>query len=362
MMKTIFVLLIFLAAVTGIRAQEVQAKALVETLYSSQRTAKGAPFAATAVSENAQTLADGNRIVRRSTSKLFRDSEGRYRREDMQRTLGVADYSVPVQESITIIDPVAGFVYTLNPKENTGRKSPYRAPFVYTVAPDAAYKLRIAELDKVRAYTLETQKETTAATPEAAKAKAERDAQRVEQQAERLKAMAERQAERASTMAARQAELETAVTARGFSVTAPFAVSSKYETKTESLGVQNIEGVQAEGTRSVTTIPAGAIGNERPIEIVYEKWYSKDLQMIVMSKHSDPRSGEQTYRLTEIRREEPALILFSPPAEYKITEASMPKARVLVSPKPVTPVLVKVAPTAPKPATAPVQKNPNDEQ
>src|SRR6185369_4065660 len=368
MMKTIFVLLIFLGAVIGVGAQEAQEKALVEkvrveTVYSSQRNVKGAPFAATAVSENVQTLADGNRIVRRSTSKLFRDSEGRYRREDMQRTLGVADYSVPVQESITIIDPVAGFVYTLNPKENTGRKSPYRAPFVYTVAPDAAaYKLRIAELDKVRAYTLETQKETTAATPEAAKAKAERDAQKVEQQAERLKAMAERQAERASTMAARQAELETAVTARGFSVTAPFAVSSKYETKTESLGVQNIEGVQAEGTRSVTTIPTGAIGNERPIEIVYEKWYSKDLQMIVMSKHSDPRSGEQTYRLTEIRREEPALILFSPPAEYKITEASMPKARVLVSPKPVTPVLVKVAPTAPKPATAPVQKNPNDEQ
>ena len=66
-MKTIFVLLIFLGAVTGVRAQEAQEKALVEkvrveTVYSSQRNVKGAPFAATAVSENAQTLADGNRI------------------------------------------------------------------------------------------------------------------------------------------------------------------------------------------------------------------------------------------------------------------------------------------------------------
>ena len=369
-MKTIFVLLLFLGAVTGVRAQEkalvqtaLAERALVETIYGSQRTTKGAPFSAIAVSENTQTLADGNRIVRRSTSKLFRDSEGRYRREDMQRTLGVADYSVPVQESITIIDPVAGFVYTLDPKENTGRKSPYRAPFVYALAPDAAaYKFKIAELDKIRAYTVEAQKEATAATTETDRAKAERDAQRSEQQAERLKVMVARQAEMAKTMAARQAERETIIAARELSVRAPFAVSSKYETNSESLGVQNIEGVQADGTRSITTIPAGAIGNERPIEIVYEKWYSKDLQMIVMSKHSDPRSGEQTYKLTDVRREEPASILFSPPAEYRIIESSTPKARIIVNAKPVTPVVVKMAPTAPKPAATPIPKNPSDEQ
>ncbi len=78
----------------------------------------------------------------------------------------------------------------------------------------------------------------------------------------------------------------------------------------------------AEGTRSVTTIPAGAIGNERPIEIVYERWYSKELQLIIYSKHTDPRFGEQTYRLTDISRSEPDRSLFTPPADYKIVSES----------------------------------------
>jgi hypothetical protein len=93
---------------------------------------------------------------------------------------------------------------------------------------------------------------------------------------------------------------------------------SKWDTRTEQLGVQNIEGIDAEGTRTVTTIPAGAIGNERPIEITYEKWYSNDLQLVVMSKHNDPRFGEQTYRLTNIVRSEPDPSLFTPPQGYKL--------------------------------------------
>ena len=92
----------------------------------------------------------------------------------------------------------------------------------------------------------------------------------------------------------------------------------KWETRTEQLGVQNFEGVDAEGTRTITTIPADAIGNERPIEIVYERWYSKELQMIVYSKHSDPRFGEQTYRLTNINRSEPDPSLFQVPTSYRI--------------------------------------------
>ena len=96
------------------------------------------------------------------------------------------------------------------------------------------------------------------------------------------------------------------------------ARSDVLETKTEDLGTRDFDGVQAEGTRRVTTIPAGAIGNERPIETVYERWYSKELQMVVMSKHSDPRFGEQTYRLTNIVRAEPDPSLFSVPSGYKV--------------------------------------------
>jgi hypothetical protein len=114
----------------------------------------------------------------------------------------------------------------------------------------------------------------------------------------------------------------------------------KFETHTEQLGMQNIEGVDCEGTRTTTTIPAGAIGNERPIEIVYEKWYSKDLQMIVYSKHSDPRFGEQTYRLTNINRSEPDPSLFEVPAGYKLQSQNTPGAyRIMATSKPVARVV-----------------------
>ena len=92
--------------------------------------------------------------------------------------------------------------------------------------------------------------------------------------------------------------------------------------KTESLGTQVIGGVAASGTRTTKTIPAGQIGNERPIEIVSESWYSPELQVVLMSKHSDPRSGETTYMLNNIQRGEPDVSLFSVPADYTVQENS----------------------------------------
>jgi hypothetical protein len=88
----------------------------------------------------------------------------------------------------------------------------------------------------------------------------------------------------------------------------------------ETLTPQNIEGVWAEGTRTTRTIPVGAMGNDRELKVVSETWYSKDLQMVVMSKHTDPRMGESTFRLTNIQRAEPDATLFQVPAGYKVTE------------------------------------------
>jgi hypothetical protein len=93
--------------------------------------------------------------------------------------------------------------------------------------------------------------------------------------------------------------------------------------KVESLGRHMIEGVEAEGTRTIITIPAGEIGNERPIEIVNEKWYSPELQTVVMTKRIDPLVGETTYKLTNINRGEPARSLFEVPADYKIKELTL---------------------------------------
>ena len=88
--------------------------------------------------------------------------------------------------------------------------------------------------------------------------------------------------------------------------------------RTESLGTSQIEGVQAQGTRSVVTIPAGAIGNQAPIEMVTEQWYSPELGAVVLSRRSDPRFGETTYRLQNIVRAEPSPDLFQVPPDYTV--------------------------------------------
>jgi TonB family protein len=92
------------------------------------------------------------------------------------------------------------------------------------------------------------------------------------------------------------------------------------ETKNESLGSQMIEGVEAEGTRVTHTIPAGAMGNERPIEATYERWYSKELQLDVLIKSVDPRSGESTQQMTNISLGEPDPALFEIPSDYTVQE------------------------------------------
>jgi len=90
--------------------------------------------------------------------------------------------------------------------------------------------------------------------------------------------------------------------------------------KTEDLGTQVIQGVNAQGKRVTRVIPAGQEGNEKEIDIVTETWSSPDLQVVVMSKTSDPRYGESVYQLTGITRAEPDPALFAVPADYTVKE------------------------------------------
>lgn len=98
-----------------------------------------------------------------------------------------------------------------------------------------------------------------------------------------------------------------------------FAAEREKETTTVSLGTQTINGVSAEGTRYTRTIPAGAIGNQNPIQIVTERWYSTELQTYVMTKRTDPREGTTITQLTKIQRQEPDASLFTVPADYTVT-------------------------------------------
>ncbi len=99
-----------------------------------------------------------------------------------------------------------------------------------------------------------------------------------------------------------------------------YEVTEMGEPVKEALGKKVIEGVECEGTRTTVTIAAGTIGNERPIDIVSESWYSPELQLVVSSRHSDPRFGETSYRLASINRAEPDKSLFVPPADYKVED------------------------------------------
>lgn len=108
---------------------------------------------------------------------------------------------------------------------------------------------------------------------------------------------------------------------RSFDGAAQIAPKHQGEVTTTSLGSQTIGGVSAQGTRYTRTIPAGEIGNEKPIEIVTERWYSPDLQTVVMFKHSDPRTGETVFQLTNVQRQEPDASLFQVPSDYTMKKA-----------------------------------------
>ena len=96
----------------------------------------------------------------------------------------------------------------------------------------------------------------------------------------------------------------------------------------EELGEQVLEGLLVKGTRMTDTIPAGTIGNDRPIEIVTERWYSEDIDAMVLQRYSDPRFGETTYRLVNVVRGEPSPDLFQVPQGYEIKTAEMPRVGV----------------------------------
>jgi hypothetical protein len=216
---------------------------------------KNAPFSGDVITESSHTLADGNHIRQNVTSKVYRDSEGRIRREQAVKLNGLAP-DANMQQMVFINDPVAGVSYSLNAQERTGTK------FVRSGAGPGPRS-----------------RQNSAGGPDA-------------------RGMGRRNA-------------------------------ADQNFKTESLGRQTIEGVQADGRRTTMTIPAGQAGNDLPIHIVVESWFSPDLQTTVLSKHSDPRNGETVTRVTNISRGEPARMLFEAPADYKLTEsaAGMPRPR-----------------------------------
>jgi hypothetical protein len=208
------------------------------------KTVTGAPFSAVAISVSTQTLSDGNQISRKTQTNLFRDSQGRFRKEVNFSSVGMLAQAGQPRSFVVIHDPVAKVGYSLEPEQKIARQMSFEGPWHKPNGASFAGKFEARLQRELADGTL----------------------------------------------------------------------------KKEDLGTQTIAGLSTQGTRYTRTMPAGQIGNEKPIVIVSEHWYSADLQMTVMSKRSDPRFGETSYTLSNIQRSEPAASLFAVPSDYTVTQ------------------------------------------
>jgi hypothetical protein len=228
---------------------------------------KGRPFCATITTEHTQVFADGNRIHTTEDSTLCRDSEGRTRREADLNLLG----AVPQKSAtklVTIVDPAAGFRYVLDTNEKVARKM--AIPSLPSLPPGGPNT--------------------------------------------------------ASGYAAKAGGVGTMVYEAG-GVAGPNVFfkklgpnSGESTPTTEYLGDQTIEGIHATGTRVTTTIPSGSMGNEQPMLVISESWYSPELKATVMMKHNDPWAGELKTQFMSVNVSEPDRSLFTVPSNYKILD------------------------------------------
>ena len=283
-MRTLMMAGAILAASTAVNAQNpdeiarrqaVERQAAVGVRVPLEQTVKGAPYSAEFIVDSRQTLADGNRITRHTTGRVYRDGEGRTRREEDR-----ADGTV----AISIVDPVAGVAYRLEPENRIAWKSP--------AAASVAILRKLEEARTKERRKIETEQSAAAGgAPPIGVARG-----------------------RSAGAPPPTAPVET----RGFAVEGRGAVMP-----TAPLEHRVLEGLAVEGRKVTTTIPAGQIGNEQPITIVSEEWSSPELKVLVLTHHDDPRMGESSYRLTNIVRAEADGSLFQVPPGYAVKESGI---------------------------------------
>ena len=242
---------------------------------------KSAPYIAEGIQETQRKLADGNQIVTKVSTVNYRDSQGNTRQET--RSPGGEVQNVMIHTAADNIN------YTLVPLTRV------------------AFKLDQGKLiAKASAYG-------TAAGAA-------------------IKARFEAQHKEGKPPSVDNKELEEIVVKRmppNANVTpnvAPMIAAAVNEAKwsskasTKDLGAKNIDGVRAEGKLRSYEIPAGEVGNRKPIVVTDETWFSPELQITLYAKHSDARSGDVVYRLANLKRGEQAAALFAVPSDYTVTD------------------------------------------
>ena len=257
---------------------------------------KNAPYSAEVISEQQQSLADGNQIVNKSSAMTYRDSAGRTRQE-------VREASGTVR-SVTIHDALEGSTYILRPDAKSATKiGPRRAK-----AGMAGDKAR-ARLDDMRKEGGTLREQIIIKRIERAEGMANQGAN------ENVRIHVARTGERHGLAGLHRLEALNPMIAGAFG---DIKWSGKATIK--DLGAKEIEGIKANGKLRSYDIPAGEIGNRNAITVSNETWYSPELQVTLLSKRSDPRTGERTYRVAGVKRDEPPASLFTVPSDYTIKD------------------------------------------
>jgi len=320
-----------------------QALAFAGRELEGERVVKGAPYCATAVHENVQTLADGNRIVRRQQSQLCRDGEGRTRRE-VQREGG--------PKVVYLNDPVARESWVIYPEQK--RVQRLRGNVMGfdggDAAAHAAWQASMQDWGERMKEQAARWKEWGAGVAERARS-VDAERMRVRPTGGEPGIVVERElvvpAPPASGASAVRREIrvirasELPRPPEPPALPAPMAVPvppvppmplllgglalPREGGTTTALPAKEIDGLKVNGERTTWTIPAGKIGNEKPIVSSREVWRSPELMLTVSSRDADPRSGEQNYRLEKIRRGEPDPALMKPPADFSEAPRRAPR-------------------------------------
>ncbi|MCC6744927.1 MAG: hypothetical protein IT175_13795 [Acidobacteria bacterium] len=294
---------------------------------------KGAPYTAETINESVHTLGDGNRIVSTNRGSVARDGEGRLRREHSISQFGPFARNAGPSTMVFITDPVSKTNYIVDTNEKTVRKMPIPNFFVWHDGKNGdgvpGEEEVVVTVDTnhpdgetiVRKEIRGKEGKTDVTVERRAGTEGSEDGPNgvivVTEGTENIVGPPDVSMRRPGP----PGPIGMGPMAGGFR----YEVTEMGEPRIESLGKKTVEGVECDGTRTTVTIAAGAIGNERPIDIVSEVWYSPELQLTVSSRHNDPRFGETSYRLTNIVRAEPDKALFMPPPDYKVEDAPFRK-------------------------------------
>lgn len=279
----------------------------------------GKPVYAEFVTEHHQSFTDGNRISRSTTSCIYRDAQGRVRRESQLSLPGVPA-AVSASIFITIVDHQLGYGYVLDPQEMVAHRYDLNAAgpsYVAHLHTEANGRALLSADPKPAA-------ESSADSPAAAQTShwRLRAFPPHKDHAPAGTPVATSPGSRSNSLSSgflpEDSGFASAPTMR---IDQPF-LAAPNPVRTENLGEQMILGFRARGTRVVTTLPAGQIGNDRPIDIVSEQWFSPELELVMRNMHHDPWIGEFTTTIVRVSRGDLPVSLFEVPAPYRIIDAA----------------------------------------